>query len=86
MNVHPLLMRIYAYVMQQIDSSSCDVFTIVYGTNIAFGFHLEQSCYILSQMQTHLWKSINNICIFPFPSIQTQKLTTPIKLILNSSY
>ncbi len=35
-NVEQLLYR-YANVMQQINNSSCDSFTIAYSTNIAFG-------------------------------------------------
>ncbi len=36
-NVNNLL-HTYANVMQQIDNSSCGVFTIAYATDIAFGF------------------------------------------------
>ncbi len=48
-NVNNLLYT-YANVMQQIDNSSCGVFTITYATNIAFGFDLKKFQYVLTQM------------------------------------
>jgi len=59
-----------ANVMQQIDNWSCNVFTIAYVTNIAFGFDAEKSQYVLTQMQTNLQNSINNRYIFPFPKYE----------------
>jgi hypothetical protein len=44
------LLYTYANVMQQINNSMCDIFTIAYATNIAFGFNLEKSQYVLRQM------------------------------------
>jgi hypothetical protein len=44
------LLYTYANVMQQINNSTCDIFTIAYATNIAFGFNLEKSQYVLRQM------------------------------------
>jgi len=52
-NVNNLLYT-YANVMQQINNSSCGVFTIAYAINIAFGFDLENFQYVLTQIQTHL--------------------------------
>ncbi len=63
-----------ANVMQHIDNSSCNVFTIAYATDIAFGFDPEKSQYVLTQMQTNLQnsinKTINNRYIFPFPKYE----------------
>jgi hypothetical protein len=58
-----------ANVMQQIDNSSCNVFTIAYAADIAFGFDPEKSQYVLTQMQTNLQNSINKTKqqIHPFP-------------------
>jgi hypothetical protein len=67
-NVNNLLYNIlytYANVMQQIDNSSCDVFTIAYATNIVFGFDFKKFQYVLIEMQTHLQNAINNIHIIP---------------------
>jgi hypothetical protein len=50
--------------MQQLNSSSCNFFTITYVANITFGFNLEQLIYNVSQMQLH--NNINNKTIFPF--------------------
>jgi hypothetical protein len=60
------LLYTYANVMQQIDNSSCDVFTITYATNIAFEFDPKKSQYVLTQIRTHLQNSINNRYILPF--------------------
>jgi hypothetical protein len=68
-NVNNLLYT-YANVMQQTDNSSCGVFTIAYATNIVFGFYLEKSQYVLTQMWTHLQNSISNKYIFPFPKYE----------------
>ncbi len=43
--VKQLLLK-YANVMQQIDSSSCGLFTITYAINIAFGIDPKKSKYI----------------------------------------
>jgi hypothetical protein len=48
-NVNNLL-YIYANVMHHIDNSSCGVLTITYEIDITFGFDLEKSQYILTQM------------------------------------
>jgi len=48
------LLYTYVHVMQQIDNSSCNFFTIAYAIDIGFGFDLEKSQYVLTQMQTHL--------------------------------
>ncbi len=40
--------------MEQINNSSCGVFTIVDAPNIVFGFDLEKSQHVLTQMRTHL--------------------------------
>jgi len=56
----------YANVMQQINNSSCDVFTIANAPSIVFGFDFEKSQHILTQIRTHLRNSINNRFIFPF--------------------
>ncbi len=37
-------------MMQQIDDSFSDFFTIIYVTNIAFGLNLEQYIYNVTQM------------------------------------
>ncbi len=68
-NVNNLLYT-YANVMQRIDNSSCDVLTIAYAIDIAFAFDFKKSQYVLTEMQTHLRNSINNICIFPFPKMK----------------
>jgi hypothetical protein len=72
-NVNKLLYT-NANVMQQIDNSSCCVFTIAYATDIAFVFDPEKSQYVLTQMQTNLQnsinKTINNRYIFPFPKYE----------------
>jgi hypothetical protein len=52
-NVNNLLYT-YANVIQQLDNSSCDVFTRAYATDIAFGFDLKKIQYVLTQMRTHL--------------------------------
>ncbi len=69
MNVKNLLYT-NANVMQQLDNSSCGVFTIAYTTNIAFGFDPEKYQYVLTQMETNLQNSINNKYIFPFPKYE----------------
>jgi hypothetical protein len=43
------LLYTYANEMQQIINSSCCVFTIAYAIDIAFGFDLEKSQYVLTQ-------------------------------------
>jgi hypothetical protein len=72
-NVNNLLYT-NANVMQQIDNSSCGVFTIAYATYIAFGFDPEKSQYVLTQMQTNLQNSLNNTInnkyVFPFPKYE----------------
>ncbi len=42
------LLYIYVNLMQQIDISSCGVFTIAYAIDIGFGFNLEKSQYVLT--------------------------------------
>jgi len=64
-NAEQLLYK-YASVMQQINSSSCSLFTIAYATNIAFGIDPKKFKYILSQMQLHFQNNINNKYLFPF--------------------
>jgi hypothetical protein len=44
-NVEHLLYK-YANVIQQMDNSTCGIFTISYATNIAFGIDLEKPKYI----------------------------------------
>jgi hypothetical protein len=44
------LLYTYANVMQQIDNSSCGVFTITYAIDIAFKFDFEKFQYVLTQM------------------------------------
>jgi hypothetical protein len=44
------LLYTYANAMQQIDNSSCGVFTIAYATDIAFRFDPEKFQYVLTQM------------------------------------
>ncbi len=63
-NVNNLLYT-YANVMQQIDNSSCDVFTIAYAIDIVFGFDFKKFQHVLIEMQTHLRNAINNIHIIP---------------------
>jgi hypothetical protein len=65
-NVEHLLYT-YANVMQQPNGSSCGLFTIAYSTNIAFGFNLEQSIYIVPKMQLHFHNNLNNKDTSPFP-------------------
>ncbi len=62
-----MLLYSYANVMQQLDSSSCGLFTIAYATNITFELNLEKSIYNVPQMQSHLHNNINNKTISPFP-------------------
>ncbi len=50
-----------------LDNSSCKLFTIAYATNITFGLNLEQSLYNVTQMRLHLHNNINNKTISPFP-------------------
>ncbi len=52
-NVNNLLYT-YANGMQQIENSSYGVFTMTYVIDIAFGFGLKKSQYVLTQMRTHL--------------------------------
>jgi hypothetical protein len=68
-NVNNLLYT-YVNVMHQIYISWCGVFTITHAIDIRFGFDLEKSPYVLTQMWTHLWKSINNMYTFPFPKYE----------------
>jgi hypothetical protein len=49
------------------DNSSCGLFTIAYGVDIAFELNLEQSIYTVAQMRLHLHNNINNKNISPFP-------------------
>jgi uncharacterized membrane protein YpjA len=70
-NVEQLLYK-YASVMQQINSSSCGLFTIAYATYIAFGIYPKKSKYISSQMQLHFQNNINNKSFFPFPKYPKQ--------------
>jgi hypothetical protein len=65
--------------MQQIDNSSCGVFTIAYAKDIAFGFDPQKSQYVLKQMRTHLRNSINNIYIFSFPKYELIWQVYPLK-------
>ncbi len=51
--------------MQQLDNSSCELFTIAYATHIAFELNLEKSIYNVPQMQSHLHNNINNKTISP---------------------
>jgi hypothetical protein len=44
----------YANVMQQINNSSCDVFSIANAPSIVFGFDFEKSQHVLTQIRTHL--------------------------------
>ncbi len=67
-NVNNLLYT-YANVMQQIDNSSCGVFTITYATNIMFGFDPKKSQYVLTQMRSHLQNSINKNTSIPSQNI-----------------
>jgi hypothetical protein len=60
----------YANVMQQINNSSCDVFTITDAPNIIFEFDVKKSQHVLTQMQTHLRNTIHNRFIFPFPKYE----------------
>jgi hypothetical protein len=71
-NVEQLLYK-YANVMQQIDSSSCALFTISYATNITFGIDTKKSKNILSQMRLHFRNNINNKHIDPFPKYPNQQ-------------
>jgi len=59
--------------MQQIDSSSCGLFTISYATNITFGIDTKKSKYILSQMRLPFRNNINNNIIYPFPKYPNQQ-------------
>ncbi len=42
-------------------------FTIAYSTDITFGFNLEQSIYIVLEMQLHFHNNFDNKNTFPFP-------------------
>jgi hypothetical protein len=44
------LLYTYANVMQQIDNSSYDVFTIAYAIDIMFGFDPKKYQYVLTEM------------------------------------
>ncbi len=52
--------------MQQLDGSSCELFTIVYVVDITFGFNPKQSIYKVSQMQLHFHNNKSNKTISPF--------------------
>ncbi len=65
-NVKHLLYS-YVNVMQQLDNSSCKIFTIAYAINITFGLNLEQSLYNMTQMRLYLHNNINSKTISPFP-------------------
>ncbi len=62
-----MLLYLYASVMQQLDNSSCGLFTIAYATDIAFEVNPKKSIYNVPQMQSHLHNNINNKTISPFP-------------------
>jgi hypothetical protein len=62
-----MLLYAYAHVMQQLDNSSCGLFTIAYAPDIAFEPNPEKSIYNEPQMQSHLHNNINNTTISPFP-------------------
>jgi hypothetical protein len=59
--------------MQQIDSSSCGFFTILYGRNITFGIDLKKSKYDLSQIQLHFRNNKNKNIIYPFLKYPNQQ-------------
>ncbi len=65
-NVKHLLYS-YANVIQQLDNSSCKLFTIAYATDITFGFNPKKSTHNVPQMRSHLHSDINNKTIYPFP-------------------
>jgi hypothetical protein len=71
--------------MQQIDKSTCGVFTIAYATNIAFGFNPKKSQYVLTQMQTHLQNSINTNTSFPSQNIYPSKKNNSSSLVEQNS-
>jgi hypothetical protein len=52
-NVKHLLYS-YANVMQQLDNSSCELFSITYATNITFELNPKIYIYNVPQMQLHL--------------------------------
>jgi hypothetical protein len=43
-----------AKVMQQLDQSSCGLFTIAYVVDIAFNIDVQKSNYIVNEMRQHL--------------------------------
>jgi hypothetical protein len=53
--------------MQQLDSSSCGLFTTAYATDITFELNSEKSIYNVPQMWSHLHNNVNNKTISPFP-------------------
>ncbi len=53
--------------MQQLNNSSCGLFTIAYAIDITFGLNLKKSTYNVPHMQSHLHNNINNKTIYPFP-------------------
>jgi hypothetical protein len=69
------LLYTYVNMMQQIDDSFSDFFTIIYVTDIAFGLNLEQYIYNVTQMWFHSHNNIINKNISPF----SQTSTTIIK-------
>jgi hypothetical protein len=65
------LLYTYVNMMQQIDDSFSDFFTIIYVTDIAFGLNLEQYIYNVTQMWFHSHNNIVNKNISPFPQTST---------------
>ncbi len=47
----------YANVIQQMDKSTCGIFTISYATNITFGIDLEKSRYIFSHKCDYIYET-----------------------------
>ncbi len=69
----------YVNVMQQIDNSSCGVFTITYATDIVFRFYFEKFQYVLTQMRRHLQNSISNKYWKQFEKKQEMKHSRSMK-------
>jgi hypothetical protein len=65
------LLYTYVNVIQQLDGSSCGLFTIAYVINMAFKFNLEQSIYIVPKIWLHVQNNINDNNTSPFPKCIT---------------
>ncbi len=62
-----LLTYIYAYIMQQHDTSLCGLYVIAYVLDIAFKIKPKSSRYIITLMKNHTNLFFTNHLFIPYP-------------------